>query len=94
MNAKLNDSKSTWVDPDDAPELDDAFFEQACLHDGKKIIRRGRPVSTLPTRKSTTIRYSPEVIDAFKSTGRGWQTRMDAALKDWLKRNSPADVKI
>ncbi|MFX2609540.1 BrnA antitoxin family protein [Enterobacter mori] len=94
MNAKLNDLKSIWVDPDDAPELDDAFFENASLNEGKKIIRRGRPVSDLPTKKLTTIRYSPEVVDAFKATGKGWQTRMDAALKDWLKHHKPADVKF
>lgn len=94
MNAKLNDLKSTWADPDDAPELDDAFFENASLHDGKKTIRRGRPASALPTKKLATIRYSPEVIEAFKSTGKGWQTRMDAAMKDWLKDHSPADIKI
>ncbi|MDA6077473.1 BrnA antitoxin family protein [Edwardsiella anguillarum] len=40
------------------------------------------------------MRYSPEVIAAFRSTGRGWQTRMDAALKDWLTQHNPADVKI
>lgn len=93
MNAKLNDLKSTWVDPDDAPELDDAFFENASLNDGKKTIRRGRPVSALPTKKQITFRCSPEVVDAFRATGKGWQTRMDAALQDWLKHNNPANAK-
>ncbi|WP_379060361.1 BrnA antitoxin family protein [Pectobacterium brasiliense] len=41
-----------------------------------------------------SIRYSPEVIAAFKATGRGWQTRMDAAMSDWLKNHSPNDIKI
>ena len=43
-----------------------------------------------PTKVSTTIRLSPDVVAAFKATGAGWQTRMDAALKDWLKTHSPA----
>lgn len=43
-----------------------------------------------PTKVSTTIRLSPEVMAAFKATGAGWQTRMDTALKDWLKTHSPA----
>ena len=43
-----------------------------------------------PTKQATTIRLSPEVMEAFKATGRGWQTRIDAALKDWLKTHSPA----
>ncbi|EKS7783474.1 MULTISPECIES: BrnA antitoxin family protein [Edwardsiella] len=94
MSEKLKDLKSTWVDPDDAPELDEAFFAGADLYDGKKRVRRGRPSSDKPTKQSATIRYSPEVIAAFRSTGRGWQTRMDAALKDWLTQHNPADVKI
>ncbi len=32
-----------------------------------------------------SVQYSPEVVDYFKSTGDGWQTRMDAALKEWVK---------
>lgn len=49
--------------------------------------RRGRPVgSTAAVRKSaTTIRLDEEVLAAFRATGRGWQTRMNDALKDWLK---------
>ena len=42
-----------------------------------------------PTKVATTIRLSPEVMAAFKATGTGWQTRIDAALKDWLKNHSP-----
>lgn len=61
----------------------------------RKVIkaRRGRPVAEI-TKTRITIRCSPDVVDAFKSTGAGWQTRMDAALKDWLKKHNPADVKI
>jgi uncharacterized protein (DUF4415 family) len=32
-----------------------------------------------------SVRYSPEVVEYFLATGDGWQTRMDAALKDWIK---------
>jgi uncharacterized protein (DUF4415 family) len=41
-----------------------------------------------PTKQATTIRLSPDVMAAFKATGAGWQTRIDAALKDWLRTNS------
>jgi len=43
-----------------------------------------------PTKVSTTIRLSSDVLQAFRATGDGWQTRVDAALKDWLKTHSPA----
>ncbi|MEX8504698.1 BrnA antitoxin family protein [Leptothrix ochracea] len=53
--------------------------------------RPGRPVGSAKAapKVSTTIRLSPEVMDAFKATGKGWQTRVDAALKDWLSTHSP-----
>jgi uncharacterized protein (DUF4415 family) len=59
----------------------------------KQIIARraGRPVGTLKAapKVPTTIRLSPEVSAAFRATGDGWQTRIDAALQDWLKTHSP-----
>ena len=42
-----------------------------------------------PIKHATTIRLSPDVMAAFKATGAGWQTRIDAALKDWLRTHSP-----
>lgn len=46
------------------------------------------PQKALP-KVSTTIRLSPEVVQAFRAGGDGWQTRIDAALKDWLRTHSP-----
>jgi len=43
--------------------------------------KMGRPPSANPKRP-TTIRLSPEVIDAFRATGKGWQTRIDALLRE------------
>lgn len=56
-----------------------------------KIARRGeRGTQKSPTQISTTIRLSPEVSSAFRATGKGWQTRIDAALnKEWLSTHSP-----
>lgn len=45
--------------------------------------RLGRPKAEI-TKERITIRLSPEVVGAFRATGSGWQTRIDAALKDWL----------
>ena len=52
--------------------------------------RKGRGVQASPTKISTTIRLSSEVIDSFKATGVGWQTRIDLALKEWLKQHEIA----
>ena len=56
----------------------------------KKLNVRG-PQKT-PTKERITIRLSPEVVQRFRDTGDGWQTRVDAALKDWLKSHKPAGV--
>jgi uncharacterized protein (DUF4415 family) len=43
-----------------------------------------------PTKERITIRLSPEVLERFRATGEGWQTRVDVALKDWLHTHSPS----
>jgi len=48
---------------------------------------RGRPKS--PGRKLlVSVRYSPEVVAYFKSTGEGWQSRMDGVLLRYVARHS------
>lgn len=37
-----------------------------------------------PNKERITIRLSRDVVDQFRATGDGWQTRVDAALQDWL----------
>lgn len=54
--------------------------------------KRGRPVAE-STKERITIRLSPEIVDKFRSTGPGWQTRVDAALADWLKEHSPDELR-
>ncbi len=89
MNGNKRSTPAKWVDPDDAPELTDAFFERADEYAGQKLVRRGRPPAA--SRKvQLTVRYDAEVVETFKATGEGWQTRMNDALKDWLKTHSPA----
>ena len=50
---------------------------------------RGRPKAAV-TKERITIRLSPDVVSTFRATGDGWQTRVDAALRDWLKSHSAA----
>ncbi|HHJ40074.1 MAG: hypothetical protein AXA67_02200 [Methylothermaceae bacteria B42] len=47
--------------------------------------RRGqRGPQKAPKKRMVTIRFSQEVIEYFRATGPGWQTRMDEALKEWI----------
>ena len=43
-----------------------------------------------PTKERITIRLSREVVEQFRDSGEGWQARVDAALREWLKNHSPA----
>lgn len=54
----------------------------------RKVGQRG--LQKQPTKISVTLRYSPEVVNYFKSTGEGWQIRMDNILKKWVKNHSRA----
>ena len=48
---------------------------------------RGRPKSE-NKKLLVSVRYSPEVIEFFKSTGDGWQSRMDGVLLNYITRQS------
>lgn len=104
MNAKLPAIETNWVDPDDAPELTgeemdrpDAVWSiggQPVTSEEGKAAFRALMDGTQPTRHgpkiSTTIRFDPEVITAFRATGKGWQTRMNDVLREWVKTHSLA----
>jgi uncharacterized protein (DUF4415 family) len=48
--------------------------------------RAGRPKLEHP-KVAVTIRYDAEIIERFRNSGDGWQTRMNNALRDWLKNH-------
>ncbi|MCM0081866.1 BrnA antitoxin family protein [Geomonas sp. Red32] len=85
MTVKTPVTKNICVDPDDAPELTDEWFEKADLMEGAKVVRRGRPAGR--TKALQTVRFDLDVLAAFKATGKGWQTRMNDALREWLKEH-------
>jgi uncharacterized protein (DUF4415 family) len=64
-------------DPDAIP------FTDAEWEAGKATRRMGRPPAEV-TKERISIRLSPEVVERFKADGPGWQTRIDAALKEWI----------
>ncbi|MDP2679993.1 MAG: BrnA antitoxin family protein [Rhodoferax sp.] len=69
--------------------------EFAAVHTPEMIAEyktRGRPVGTrkADTKQAVTVRYSPDVLAAFKATGPGWQARMNDALREWLGQRTLA----
>ena len=69
---------------DEIPELTDEMIDRADLYEGSRLIRRGRPSLESP-KVAISIRFDADILAAFKATGDGWQTRMNDALREWLK---------
>ncbi|MDO9308043.1 MAG: BrnA antitoxin family protein [Deltaproteobacteria bacterium] len=71
------DPDTDLYDPNDPTQVKN-FFAMA------KVVRKpGRPKAET-TKIPTAIRLSTDVVEYFKSTGAGWQSRIDAALRDWM----------
>jgi uncharacterized protein (DUF4415 family) len=78
----------------DLSEVDPALFKPFQeLPASLQAKLRGRPNAAV-TKERITIRLSPDVVETFRATGDGWQTRVDAALRDWLKTHSPAHLAV
>lgn len=96
MSAKSSFSaKSAASLPDDGnPEWLTEDFQQARpaadllpeilgKENASALLTRSRPKSNKP-KVALTIRYDAEIIESFRATGPGWQTRMNYALREWL----------
>lgn len=75
---------SSSTDAEDAPELTAAFFAEADEFRGGCLVRRGRPPLAQP-KVLLSVRYSAEVVDFFRATGEGWQTRMNDVLRAYVQ---------
>ena len=49
---------------------------------------RGRPKSD-NKKLLLSVRYSVEVVEYFRSTGEGWQARMDSVLRQYVSKHLP-----
>lgn len=85
---------------DDAPEATNEWFERA--RPAKDVLpgllgdkaaaelvkpKRGRPPAASP-KEHLNIRLDADIVEAFRRTGSGWQTRLNDALRDWLKTHA------
>ena len=71
---KLREIRDEDVDYSDAPELDDSFWQNAII----EYPERKKPV---------TLRLDSDVLEWFKSKGRGYQTRINAVLRTYVEAN-------
>ncbi len=75
----------------DGRDEDDRPATEEELHAGIEAARRGRgrPAGS-GIKEQVAIRIDRDVLAAFRSGGAGWQTRMNDALRDWLKDHPAA----
>ncbi len=64
------------ADPDNSPLTDNELQQ----------FRRapGRPQGS-GKKEQVTLRIDAEILEQFRATGNGWQTRINDALRDWMK---------
>ena len=80
MAVKKRSSKRGWQDPEGAPVLNRAWFDEADVMVGRKIVRRGRPAGTA-TKQAISIRLDKDVLAHYRQAGSGWQARINATLR-------------
>ena len=88
MTENVNDTKTPWIDPDDAPEWTEEAFARAEVRHGDKVLkpasgtltRRGRPRSETP-KQLISLRLDQDIVESFRATGPGWQRRINDALR-------------
>ena len=84
MTGNKRSTDTDWIDEDDAPDLStpeyQAKFAAVTPH-------RGRPKAEAP-KISTTIRLDADVLEAFRATGQGWQSRINEALRLAVKKGT------
>ena len=69
-------------------DLDNPAWTEDML--GAPVLKRGRGPQAAPTKVLTSVRLDADILEFFKSTGAGYQSRINAALRTAVERNLTA----
>ena len=78
--ARIDAHRITKAEYDEAPELTKEMLERVEIRHGDKVIRRGRPPLEHP-KEAVKLRLDHDILAAYRKTGSGWQTRINADLR-------------
>src|SRR5260370_24858261 len=85
--AKLDAHEVLPEEYEDIPELTYEVFDRAEIRRGEKLIRRGRGRPPLEAPKNLiALLLDPDVIERFRATGPGWQSRINIVLREHLEK--------
>ena len=92
MATKRHAGSADWTDPDDAPELTAELRDKAEEFHGDAFVRRGRgrPKSDA-TKEQISVRLDPDVVAKLREAGPGWQSRINALLRQALGLEAARD---
>ena len=72
---------AAMADPDAVPFTDAEWAKV------KPLVRRGRPLGS-GSKTQVTLRLDVDVVEKFRASGDGWQTRINEALKSWVRTHA------
>ena len=77
-----------WTEEDFARALPAREFFSPEVY-AQLCAKRKRGPKVKPLKVPTTIRFDADVLAALKASGKGWQTRVNKAMREWLRTHSP-----
>jgi len=91
MTKKSKEIVEPWLEPEDLAEWTEDQFRRAALYKKGKLVRPADGTLTRPGRpqlknpkQQVTLRLDQAVVEKFRATGAGWQTRINDALRKSL----------
>ena len=82
------------IDDDEIPELTEEDFAQMVPFselppEEQEFLRQIKHATIRPdpVKKPVTVALSSDVLERFTATGEGWESRVDAALRQWLEEH-------
>jgi len=82
---KVDAHRITKAEYDEAPAFTREMLDRAEIRHGNRIVKRGRPPIEHP-KEAVKLRLDHDVLAAYRKTGSGWQTRINADLRKAAKK--------
>jgi uncharacterized protein (DUF4415 family) len=85
--AKFDAHVITQEEYDEAPELTDEMLARGQFYYKGEPVKRGRGRPPGSDKQQMNLRIDIDVIEAYRASGDGWQTRMNEALREYAKNH-------